>query len=301
MKLSRYLYLFLVFALLFVVSVLIAPVRVYATDSAQEARPLFAVTLTPSPELPTDVPPVPTEVLTSLPTIPTAAPTSISTPTAVPTSTPVVTEAPPAPTQTPEPVSEDDPAPAPVILPAAGLGAPETSALENRGNLDTIFDTLSSTPRDSSMQLIIPEMGLSAPIQPVVMAHGYWDIRFIGDSIAWLSETTSPGDLGNSVLVAHVSGASPLSPFRFLEKLEPGSLVWVDTEQAVYVYEVHEQRVVEPQDTSVLSSGDRSQLTLLTCTDWDKTTNLYLKRRIVTADLISTIPRLDNALLFFVR
>lgn len=177
------------------------------------------------------------------------------------------------PTSTPEPeVLPDYPIPTPSVVPgAAGETGPDTSAVT---------------------QIIIPQLELNTVVKYVPYDGYTWMIAGLQNEIAWMGESSWPGLGGNTALAGHVtlrSGA--LGPFYGLEELEDNAEIILYTEKNVYTYRVHEKREVEQTDLSAIAPGDTAQLTLITCTDWDKETELYQKRFAVTANLVDVKPR----------
>jgi len=72
--------------------------------------------------------------------------------------------------------------------------------------------------------------------------------------------TPSPGGDGNVVIAAHRD-----TFFRKLEGIVPGDRVHVATARKVYEYVVESTEIVDPEDTQVMESRARDELTLITC------------------------------------
>jgi len=240
---------------------------------------------------------------------PNTLPTEGPSPSALaPTPEPPTPTSPPAVTKTPEPTSTQSPSkpkttPTPV-LPISG-GAPQ--------DLDTMLNDyavplpplenlgLDRTPlNDTSAitQIIIPVIKVDSPVQPVSFNGQTWDLSALGDQVAWLTETSLPGQGGNTVMTAHVSWTPLAVPFHDLVQVKRGAIVTVYTREAIYTYKVREQRLAHPDDMSVIAPTGKPQLTLITCTYWDPLNRTYLERRIVFADLISVTP-LQESMNFF--
>ena len=75
--------------------------------------------------------------------------------------------------------------------------------------------------------------------------------------------TTDPGQGGNLVLSAHNDIFGEI--FRYLDKLQPGDLVTLQTTVEKFSYRVTGTEVVEPTDVRVLSSTTAPTLTLISC------------------------------------
>jgi LPXTG-site transpeptidase (sortase) family protein len=106
-----------------------------------------------------------------------------------------------------------------------------------------------------------------------------------------MGETSWPGLGENTGFAGHVTLTDGSDgPFRKLGDLKAGDVVVLFTEQNIYTYRVRQQAVVEDIDMSVLDAGDKSSITLITCTNWSKDLKIYLQRLIVLADLEKVEP-----------
>jgi len=97
-----------------------------------------------------------------------------------------------------------------------------------------------------------------------------------------LTNTTVPGEVGNSVLAAHRD-----TFFRRLGELARGDLIIVDRGDRQYQYRVTSTEIVEPSATEVLQNSPGYRLTLITCYPFH-----YIgpapKRFIVFAQMVDT-------------
>lgn len=142
-------------------------------------------------------------------------------------------------------------------------------------------------------RLVIPALELDAEVVEAPFVERTWDISELGGKIAWLSGTAWPSMEGNTALAGHITARGiGEGPFRYLHRLRPGDFVSVITEKYEYVYRVREQVVVNIEDVHILAPTSSPQLTLLTCTNWDKKLLQYRNRRAVFADLVRVV-RLD--------
>lgn len=75
------------------------------------------------------------------------------------------------------------------------------------------------------------------------------------------------GQPGNCVLAGHRNYIQ-MHPFRFMDRLKVGDMVYVSTEKYQYTYEIYEILTVEAYDNWVLEPQieEESMLTLVTCT-----------------------------------
>jgi LPXTG-site transpeptidase (sortase) family protein len=140
-------------------------------------------------------------------------------------------------------------------------------------------------------RVIIPAIALDTIVKYVPFDGITWLIAGLKQEVAWMGDTSWPGLGSNTALAGHVTlrdGSN--GPFRYIYDLGYGDAVFVYTEQFIYEYKVSNQLTVEATDLSVVGATNESQLTLITCSDWDVNTGFYTKRYIVHADLIGAMP-----------
>ena len=104
----------------------------------------------------------------------------------------------------------------------------------------------------------VPRLRLSA------LAREGVDVRTLRGSVGHVPGTALPGAPGNSAFAAHRD-----TFFRPLAGIRKGDAVLITTAEGIHRYTVVGTRVVQPSDVSVLRSGTRSQLTLVTCYPFD--------------------------------
>ena len=106
--------------------------------------------------------------------------------------------------------------------------------------------------------------------------------------------TALPGQIGNFAVAGHRKTHG--EPFRHLDELRAGDLVYVETAQDWYTYRIDAAPViVQPTDLGVVDPvpGEpgvrptRPLITLTTCNPWWSST----QRMIVTGELVATRPR----------
>jgi LPXTG-site transpeptidase (sortase) family protein len=155
----------------------------------------------------------------------------------------------------------------------------------------------SEEPPDTSPveRILIPALGVDTVVKYVPFDGVTWLIAGLQQEVAWLGETSWPGLGGNTALAGHVTlrnGGN--GPFRYLEDMLPGDLITLMTEKNIYSYQVSEQRVVGETELSVVEPSQEDRLTLITCTGWDTNLGFYVDRFVVSADLISVEPRVEE-------
>lgn len=154
-----------------------------------------------------------------------------------------------------EPAMADAPPPQPVTLP--------TRALVGR--------------------IEVPRLQLSA------LAREGVDVRTLRGSVGHVPGTAMPGAPGNAAFAAHRD-----TFFRPLAGIRKGDTVVVTTPRGVHRYTVVGTKVVEPSEVSVLRSGKRSELTLVTCYPFDFVGSAP-QRFIVRAELTRAAPAVTAA------
>jgi LPXTG-site transpeptidase (sortase) family protein len=173
---------------------------------------------------------------------------------------------------TPEPIVTlpSYPIPSPTLIPtsASSTESPDASAV---------------------VRLIIPSLQVDTEVKYVPFDGLTWMITGLREEVAWLGNTSWPGLGSNTVLAGHVTVRGlGNGPFRYLDQLKAGDQVILYTERKIYTYQVNVQQIVGENDLWVTQPSDASRLTLVTCTDWDKDLELYVKRLVVFADLTNT-------------
>ncbi|WP_448594578.1 sortase [Thermoflexus hugenholtzii] len=146
---------------------------------------------------------------------------------------------------------------------------------------------------DPPIRLIIPDIGLEAPVVPArltTMTEGSqvfitWEPPH-GFAAGWLPTSAAPGQGGNVVLIGHHNIEGKV--FRALHRLRPGQRIRVETSQKAYGYQVEAIHIL-PEKGQPLEVRQRNlawilptpeeRLTLVTC--WPPENNTH--RLIVVA------------------
>ena len=74
--------------------------------------------------------------------------------------------------------------------------------------------------------------------------------------------------------------------FSRLKALGAGEFMYIYSRGYRYTYQVVSNRIVQPDDTTVLEHVDKPSLTLITCDKCDVKSNSYLQRVTVRAKLV---------------
>jgi LPXTG-site transpeptidase (sortase) family protein len=168
----------------------------------------------------------------------------------------------------------------PSILPKTGFAPYEWTILPNQPTDKSYSST--------GQWLEIPRLGVNIPLVGVPLVNGAWDISWLTRQAGWLNGTAFPTWSGNSVLTSHVfmSDGKP-GPFINLGNLKYGDQIIIHAYGNAYTYEVRENKVVTPEDVTVLGHKDQPWLTLITCKKYIESANKYESRVAVQAVLVS--------------
>lgn len=137
-------------------------------------------------------------------------------------------------------------------------GAPYRGALAGN-NVSKSEDKRSEPPADN--RIVIPKTYVNAKVVEGAT------INAINNGNVWhRPNTKSPGENGNIVLAGHRYYGKGDTAFYHLDHLAKGdklALYWHGKE---YIYEVVENKIVPPEDTSIEKPSNEERLTLYTCT-----------------------------------
>ena len=110
---------------------------------------------------------------------------------------------------------------------------------------------------EQAVRIEIPTIKLDAP---VVQGDGWEQLK---KGVAQHIGSANPGQNGNMVLSAHNDVYGEL--FRNLDKLQPGDVVRLHTQQREYEYLVDRTQIVEPTAVEVMASTGAPTVTLISC------------------------------------
>lgn len=168
----------------------------------------------------------------------------------------------------------------PSVAPATGF-APNKTTIVPEQPKEKVYST-------TNVWLEIPSLGLSMPIEGVPLVDGDWDVSWLVQQAGWLQGTAFPSWQGNSVLTSHVTLADGTKgPFAQLGKLAWGDQIIVHAYGTKFIYEVRQNRTVSPYNPTIFQHEEDAWLTLITCKNYNETTESYTSRVLVRAVLIS--------------
>lgn len=116
---------------------------------------------------------------------------------------------------------------------------------------------------DGIARIMAPRIGLDAI---VVELWGLDDADNLRRGPGHIPTTAYPGQPGNCVISGHRTTYG--APFRHIEQLAAGDEITLVTAENRYVYEVYEQRIIQPTDLTVLEQEGAAKLTLTACHPW---------------------------------
>ena len=171
-----------------------------------------------------------------------------------------------------------------------------TSSLPATGFIPGQFTRLPDQPESlaydsmEDLSLRIPQLGIELPIIGIPQTESGWDVTWLSKSqTGWLNGSAFPTWEGNTVLTGHVTDASGMpGPFAKLNTLKYGDTVIIEAYGQTYTYEVRENILVLPGNTSsVLDHRELDWVSLVTCEYYNKLNGEYLFRRVVRAILVN--------------
>jgi sortase A len=106
--------------------------------------------------------------------------------------------------------------------------------------------------------ITIPKLGLAS--MAIVEGTGEHQLQ---EGPGHYEGTPLPGEAGNVAIAGHRTTYA--APFYSLDALQAGDLIYIQTQQGVFTYQVTGSSVVSPDDTQVLATTPVPTLTLTTC------------------------------------
>jgi LPXTG-site transpeptidase (sortase) family protein len=165
-------------------------------------------------------------------------------------------------------------------LPATGFAPGVTTVLPTQPS-DQMYTSL------GDMWLEIPALKLTMPILGIPATTDGWDLTWLSDQAGYLEGTTYPSQVGTTGITGHVylADGTP-GPFLHLGDLRYGNQVILHANGQRYIFEVRTNQIVRPSDTSVFRNDGYTWMTLITCKEYDESTNTYRRRIAVRAVLV---------------
>lgn len=178
--------------------------------------------------------------------------------------------------------SRETPTPASPPPPTGAAGAAPTLVPPSPISTATpVPPAPTATPVPVIMRRIVaPTIGLDSAVVESRLIDGEWQVpKFLAGH---LQGTAQPGSGGNVVLSGHVQSLTAGNVFAKIDQLRPGDQVIVRTNLGDVRYVIEGKNIVKNDDLSVIRSGPREELTLITCTgSFNPITRDYDKRWVV--------------------
>ena len=163
------------------------------------------------------------------------------------------------------------PAPTPLVMaivlpsghtPPDAQGNTRPNEAEIPDHLRPLVQSLANVPAptpgiEQALRIEIPALRVDAP---VVQGDGWEQLK---KGVAQHIGSSNPGEGGNVVLSAHNDVYGEL--FRNLDRLQPGDVVRLHTQQREYEYVVERTQIVEPTAVEVMASTGAPTVTLISC------------------------------------
>jgi LPXTG-site transpeptidase (sortase) family protein len=145
----------------------------------------------------------------------------------------------------------------------------------------------SVTQTGVATRLVIPKLNLDAPVLIAPIENQTWKVDHLEQAVGHLEGTAPPGSDSNIVLAGHVTLAAEVyGPFAGLAQLAPGDLVMVYEGDQEFQYAVDGYQKVERTAIEVTHPTDTGQITLITCSNWNRDAGRYEQRIIVKGHLL---------------
>jgi sortase (surface protein transpeptidase) len=181
------------------------------------------------------------------------------------------------------PVSTRAPAPGDAPAKPVSLASTAAAASPTPPHLATI------AVREAGWRLVIPRIGVDAPIVPVGRdRNGAMASPTSLDGVGWFNSGPAPGQPGDAVIDGHYGVEQP-AVFRKLHFLRPGDevdVVWPDGHTTYFQVSGLETVPAGSHPAGVFSRAGPARLSLITCAgEWVQSKASYSDRLIVTAML----------------
>ncbi|QHA90428.1 class F sortase [Bacillus sp. N1-1] len=170
------------------------------------------------------------------------------------------------------------------------ISAPDLTASSSSKSKESVEPALEGV---IPAQLSIPAINVDAKVEHVgQLPDGQMDVPKDDRNVGWYQFGAKPGEIGNAVLAGHVDNKTGPSVFFYLDKLEPGDIVTVSSENGKeFDFEVQEIESY-PRDEAplekVFGTSSKSRLNLITCTGtFNRDAGTHEERMVVYTTLVS--------------
>jgi sortase (surface protein transpeptidase) len=148
-----------------------------------------------------------------------------------------------------------------------------------------------SPPRHIPAQLMIPRIGVAAPVEQVgVDRNNNMDVPSKPTDVAWYRPGPAPGEAGDAVIDGHLDWTSGKAVFWDLHLLQAGDEIDVVAQDGArlrfQVSDLHSYAYTA-RPAGLFARSGQPQLSLITCAgSWDKGKQTYVQRLVVNASYV---------------
>ncbi|GHB33937.1 class F sortase [Streptomyces chryseus] len=143
-------------------------------------------------------------------------------------------------------------------------------------------------PRSEPRSIEIRKLGVKTRVEQVGMTRDR-SIGMPGNAghAGWYTGSPTPGENGNTIIVGHLDSATGPAAFYGLGALRNGDPISIKRRDQTTATFTVTSISVWPKNNfpseRVYAATTKPQLTLITCADWDNTTNNYRSNLVITA------------------
>ena len=163
-------------------------------------------------------------------------------------------------------------------------GSPALGAAGAQAGLATVLDA----PPVPITQIQVPSIDLSADVVPadMIAVDGGFTWQVPAFKVGHAESTAGAGQMGNAVLLGHVTSVHSGNVFVDLDKVAVGDTVKVFSDADAFDYKVASIAHIQRSEASVLQPTSVPSVSLITCTGvWLPTIWDYTERLVVRAEL----------------
>jgi LPXTG-site transpeptidase (sortase) family protein len=169
-------------------------------------------------------------------------------------------------------------------------GTPVPLVREQPTSTATPAPTPTAMPFAPITHIVLPRIKLEADVVPanLIEADGglTWEVPAFKAGHA--EGTAGAGEIGNAVLLGHVTSRRSGDVFLRLDQVKLGDTVAVFSDATRFDYKVVEIRSVTRTEVGVLDPTDTASVSMITCTGaWNPLIWDYMERLVVRAELVS--------------
>jgi sortase A len=136
---------------------------------------------------------------------------------------------------------------------------PASQATTPPAPVSQVAPVMADPPLDAPIGLMsIPRLDMNGAA--IVEGTGEHQLQ---DGPGHYAGTPLPGEAGNAGIAGHRTTYG--APFYSLDALKPGDLIYIQTSQGLFEYQVQQTAIVAPSDAQVLAATTVPELTLTTC------------------------------------